>query len=368
MMFKKKWRWVAIVIVTCFIVVFCVGLLTPELPTNDLSRARDFLSKAEKSLSPQYAPNQYNKAMHYYDSAMMHWKEENLKMSPFRDYSRSKYYADKASIWAQASMDEAHRSAGKLSKKVMLQMTQIKAKIDFFERVYKCVPLSKNQIKDLSQATLWYHEASIALQNKNISSMENTLNASEKKIDALTHYASGILNNYFKDYPKWKQLTTEGIHTSKKQKTTCIVIDKYNRACQLYDRGVLIESYPIELGNNWIGDKQHAGDKTTPEGQYKVIEKKTNGQTKYHKALLLNYPNEDDQNRFKKNQVNGTIKGARTIGNLIEIHGHGGKGFDWTDGCIALSNSDMDKLFLNIDMHTPVIIVGSLTSLENILK
>ena len=164
------------------------------------------------------------------------------------------------------------------------------------------------------------------------------------------------------------QLTSEGISTSKRLKTKCIVIDKYNRACHFYSHGIFKVSYPIELGRNWIGDKKHAGDKTTPEGQYKVIGKKENGHTKYHKSLLLNYPNEDDQKRFKKNKVNGTIEETRTIGGLIEIHGHGGKGIDWTDGCIALTNSDMEKLFLNIDMDTSVIIVGSLTVLENILK
>ncbi len=60
---------------------------------------------------------------------------------------------------------------------------------------------------------------------------------------------------------------------------------------------------------------------------YKIIEKKQNGQTKYYKALLLNYPNEDDKKRFLANKKNGIISKDAKIGNLIEIHGNGGKGY-----------------------------------------
>jgi len=56
----------------------------------------------------------------------------------------------------------------------------------------------------------------------------------------------------------------------------------------------------------------------------------------------------------------------RGIGNLIEIHGDGGKGINWTDGCVALTNSDMDKLYGLVGVGTPVTIVGSLRSLKEI--
>jgi L,D-peptidoglycan transpeptidase YkuD (ErfK/YbiS/YcfS/YnhG family) len=47
------------------------------------------------------------------------------------------------------------------------------------------------------------------------------------------------------------------------------------------------------------------------------------------------------------------------IGSLIEIHGEGGQGRDWTDGCVALSNSDMDRVFSHARVGTPVTIVGT---------
>jgi len=66
--------------------------------------------------------------------------------------------------------------------------------------------------------------------------------------------------------------------------------------------------------------------------------------SKYYKALLLNYPNESDRVRFRQGQRNGTIAGRARIGSLIEIHGEGGRGEDWTEGCVAVTNDQMDKL------------------------
>ena len=50
---------------------------------------------------------------------------------------------------------------------------------------------------------------------------------------------------------------------------------------------------------------------------------------------------------------------GRGIGGLIEIHGHGGRGTDWTNGCIALSDAEMDRLFAAVFVGTPVTIVGT---------
>ena len=58
---------------------------------------------------------------------------------------------------------------------------------------------------------------------------------------------------------------------------------------------------------------------------------------------------------------NVVIPQNASIGNLIEIHGDGGKGLDWTDGCIALENTYMDKIWKLVPENTPVLIVGALS-------
>jgi murein L,D-transpeptidase YafK len=147
-----------------------------------------------------------------------------------------------------------------------------------------------------------------------------------------------------------------------------IIVDKIAEKLMLYHAGKQINSYQAELGQNWVGDKNFEGDKSTPEGAYFVTSKKQGRQTKYYKALGINYPNVLDKKRFSEQKSNGTIKASGTIGGLIEIHGDGGKGYHWTDGCIALKNEDMDEVFRLVDVKTSVIIVGSLRPLEEIIK
>ena len=81
---------------------------------------------------------------------------------------------------------------------------------------------------------------------------------------------------------------------------------------------------------------------------------------------MINYPNEADKARFAEGVRKGLISKRANIGGLIEIHGGGGKGLNWTDGCVALTNEDMDKIFEMAEIGTPVTIIGSMKSLAEI--
>ena len=167
------------------------------------------------------------------------------------------------------------------------------------------------------------------------------------------------LTGYLDQNSLWTEMLKRTISHSRKYNTYCIVVDKLARECILYKDGEVLKVYSVELGANWIGDKHQQGDKSTPEGYYKIIEKKSQGDTRYYKALMLDYPNEEDQARFLQKKKNGLIKPDAKIGNHIEIHGNGGKGADWTDGCIALQDEDMDVIFKLCSSGTWVTIVGS---------
>jgi murein L,D-transpeptidase YafK len=145
-------------------------------------------------------------------------------------------------------------------------------------------------------------------------------------------------------------------------------VDKFSRNLFIYQNGILTNTFHVELGANWIGDKRYAGDKATPEGFYRITKKLNNNKTKFYKALLLNYPNETDLESFNMERQNGTIHPSTEIGGAIEIHGQGGVGSDWTNGCIALKNSDMDIVYGCASQGTLVTIVGSLKSFDEIMK
>lgn len=132
-----------------------------------------------------------------------------------------------------------------------------------------------------------------------------------------------------------------------------IVVKKNQRKLFLYQQGALLKMYPIDLGKNPNGPKVYQGDLRTPEGKYRIIGKRDLGQTRFYLAFLLNYPNETDRVRYELAVKNGKLSKDTGIGGQIEIHGEG-MGFDWTKGCIALTNSHMRELFRQIPVGTAV--------------
>ena len=140
---------------------------------------------------------------------------------------------------------------------------------------------------------------------------------------------------------------------------TAVVVDKLGRRCVLLRGGRVAAVYPAELGRNGLSDKLYAGDGATPEGRYRIVEKKDRGATRYHRALMLDYPTADDLQEYRAARRRGLVPPGRGVGGLIEIHGHGGRQTNWTSGCVALRNEHMDRLFEAVGLGTPVTIVGT---------
>jgi hypothetical protein len=158
---------------------------------------------------------------------------------------------------------------------------------------------------------------------------------------------------------QWQGWADQTIDASRRTGGAALLIDKLRRRVFLYRDGRLVASWAAELGANGLRRKEKSGDRATPEGMYRVTEVKQNSHTRFYKALLINYPNDEDRMRFALAQRRGQLSALARIGNLIEIHGEGGEGRDWTDGCVALTNADIDKLFPYTYVGMPVTIVGT---------
>lgn len=171
--------------------------------------------------------------------------------------------------------------------------------------------------------------------------------------DAVRRYADGRLMRTWQD---WKR---ETIEWSRRERRPAVVVAKEEHKVTLYVNGEVHRQYDAELGFNWVADKIQAGDGATPEGRYKVIQEKRGGATIYYKALLLDYPNALDKREFQAARRSGQVSARADIGGLIEIHGEGGRGEDWTKGCVALKNRDIDELMRFVGHGTPVTIIGS---------
>ncbi|HEY9116823.1 MAG TPA: L,D-transpeptidase family protein, partial [Roseivirga sp.] len=335
-------------------------MLYPKPPLKEIAIAREKLALAEKQKAAIYAKGPWLEAKNYYDAAMKSWGTENEKFFFLRSFDQTKALAESSIKAAETAEQEAKLGGKKMTGGLSTRLKNLGKQLDLFEGSYKSLPMSKKQINLLADSKLKYKELKNALTQGNTNKMEQKVGQLESHIGELVVFAKSTLEQYAKEVPAWKKMVNAAIETSRKSTTSLIVVDKYARECRIYNKGKLLAQYDVELGANWIGDKLKSGDKTTPEGNYKVVKKKANGQTKYYKALLLDYPNAEDKLRFKQNKERGLIPENATIGNLIEIHGEGGKGIDWTDGCVALQNEDIDKIWTVVKENTPVVIVCSL--------
>ncbi len=140
------------------------------------------------------------------------------------------------------------------------------------------------------------------------------------------------------------------------QKADSVLVNKSEEKLYLIADGKPFKSYHVVFGANPAGHKQQEGDERTPEGKYLLDYKKED--SAFYKAIHISYPNQNDIENAKKRGV--------SPGGLIMIHGQrNGLGwlsfasqfFNWTNGCIAVKNSEMEEIWQAVDAGTPIEIV-----------
>lgn len=175
--------------------------------------------------------------------------------------------------------------------------------------------------------------------------------------------ATGAFSSTPEQRKMWDSWVKETVDKTVGGDTRAIIVDKSAYTLYLVDKGHVSLSFPVELGWSPVDDKLMEGDGATPEGFYKVTEKRDIGHTRFHRGFLINFPNKLDRDEFRDNVKLGVVPKDAGIGGLILIHGSGtgarpGEGGrNWTLGCVALSNEDIDKIFALVSVGTPVTIV-----------
>ncbi len=340
---------------------------TNKPPIEEINLARESLSLAKNKMAGRYANETLKEAENLYNWSMKEWKIQNEKFFVFRDYSLTRHLALKSISKSTNAGDEAKNVKNKIKSEVESELSKLRNQINRFEKYYKNLALNKSTINAFNKGKTRFLEAQIEYKKNDFQQAAKLAKKASEGISQAEKSAHYKLTDFYKDYPVWEKNTKLAYNLSKNGQTV-ILVDKIQSTLILIKGGKEFKTFQAEFGISWMGDKLHAGDKATPEGVYKVIEKKSGSRTKYHKALLINYPNGDDQKRYDKMVKSGEISRKTGIGGLIEIHGDGGKGVNWTDGCVALENKEMDFVFSQSSINTPVIIIGSRVPLEEYLN
>jgi murein L,D-transpeptidase YafK len=140
-----------------------------------------------------------------------------------------------------------------------------------------------------------------------------------------------------------------------------IVIDKSDYELKVYDEEGLYATYHVVFCSNDLNDKFMAGDKRTPEGNFKVLLKKIH--PKWGPELLLDFPNVESIRKFNERISKGLVPKTAKIGNGIAIHATRPQEEwtvdyfqNWTDGCVSLKYKEAKDLYSYIPAGTPVTI------------
>jgi len=132
-----------------------------------------------------------------------------------------------------------------------------------------------------------------------------------------------------------------------------VVVYKAERKLYLYSGSRLLGAYRVELGLAPVGQKEREHDFRTPEGHYFLSRRNT--RSEYFLAIQVSYPNRQDELRARKNRwaPGGSIMIhglPNTLKHPASYYAHS----DWTDGCIALSNSDMVEVWMRTQDNIPI--------------
>jgi murein L,D-transpeptidase YafK len=179
---------------------------------------------------------------------------------------------------------------------------------------------------------------------RNVVLKDQTIAAQQLQIETLRHEVQDKRNEFVTLREKIEALEKKSLDCAiQKGSVERILIEKSARRLMLISQGEVLKIYKIALGGNPIGPKERQGDNKTPEGTY-IIDGR-NRDSRYYLSLHISYPNEKDKNRARELGVSpgGDIM-IHGIKNGFSWVGDAHAKIDWTKGCIAVTDKEIEEI------------------------
>lgn len=342
-----------------FLVLLLSGCSEPPLPAEiDLAVSQD--QNLWKVGVPKYAPREYEE----YAAALRAGQEmltaERSKFLWFQDYDPVARVFGDVIVQGEKARTAALNAKARETADINLQIIKISERLRILRNLAEDIKDRKLSTRGLARAETLIGEARGHVKNGDWVKARRSVSEATLNIDGMVK-ATRLSVARFADsqqISRWRAMVEEAIQRSRTQGGHLIVVNKLERELTLYRAGQKVKTYPAGMGINYLNDKLYSGDRATPEGEYHITRKLP--ASKFYKALLINYPNAEDQRRFALAKQRGQISKNARIGGLIEIHGGGTVGL--TYGCVALDDRHILELFNTVDVGTPVVIVGALSA------
>ena len=313
-----------------------------------------------------YAPTEYDS----YKTGLRKAKElllkEEARLKWFRQYWPAQDEYKKVLAKGERVLKLVEERKAEKSSSVSARLQLYTNRVETSGRLSSLINEGRLARRNLTRAEILIREARALYAEGKYTEAEARLAEVPEYLSAAEEAVSPILSRFVdkNHIVMWQRWVEETVANSKTTGAYAIVVSKVDRSLILYRAGKPIMTYNVGLGRNGSLDKLHAGDGATPEGKYYITKKLP--RSRYYKALLINYPNEEDRSRFAQAKQKGLIPRRVGIGGLVEIHGGGKDGM--TYGCVALENMQMEELYSSVGVGTPVTIVGAIDHKSGIAK
>jgi murein L,D-transpeptidase YafK len=305
-----------------------------------------------------YTPESYQQYLSALNSARDLYTRERSRMVWFRDYQPIAQSFAQVHAMGKKMQGEVQTVALQQSAEIAKTADALKKRIVLLKELSETLKDRRLAMRKLTQADIRIEDARRLAKERRSKEASAKLEAARIDIDAVIKTLRPLLERYAdrQQIARWKSQVDQALAESRREGNDVIIVRKVDRQVTLYRKGCRVRDFNAGFGFNFLADKLYSGDKATPEGEYKITKKLD--RSRYYKALLIDYPNQEDQHRFALAKRKKLIPANVGIGNLIEIHGGGNNSM--TNGCISLQDHHITDLFDQVNVGTPVVIVGTI--------
>jgi len=339
------------------VLMVMTGCSEPPAPT-EIQLALTQETELWRAGASIYTPESYQQYLSALNSARDLYTRERSRMVWFRDYQPIARSFAQVHAMGEKMQGEVQTVALQQSAEISKTAEALEKRITLLKELAAELKDRRLAMRKLTQADIRIEDAKRLAKERRSKEANEKLEAARIDIDAVIKTLRPLLARYAdrQQIARWKTQVDEALAASRREGKDVIIVRKVDRQLTLYRKGGRVRDFNAGFGFNFLADKLYSGDKATPEGEYKIVKKLP--YSRYYKALLIDYPNQEDQKRFALAKKKKLIPANVGIGNLIEIHGGGDDSM--TNGCISLQDPHIRDLFDQVEVGTPVVIVGTI--------
>ncbi len=344
-------------IVFCLLAAYLTGCKTPPVPP-EVRLAEQQERDLWRAGASVYAPGEYNAYLGDVKRARQALANENLKLGWFREYGPLRDTLRRSLVAGDALLARTLKDKAEKRDRIREEVRVLRKRLGTLEDITLAVNERGRARGSLTKAEMMLQEASLMADGARYDQALEKIGSVRSVIKEAEGTCLKFLSRYQDagQIEKWRRLAEETVQESRAKGTTALLVIKLDKRMIVYRKGAAVAEFDVGLGFNGLSDKLHSGDDATPEGRYQITKKIP--ASRFYKALLINYPNDEDRQRFAAAKQRREIPYWVGIGGLVEIHGGGEDSL--TRGCVSLDDRVMDKLYDMVAIGTPVTIVGTL--------